>query len=82
MTKINRLKIALKTGAFWSMFKPAPVAVDFTPNRGCKEEKYQNLWDKYQVLLKRYGDNNSRFMALYEAHRRDLMRLINRYETS
>jgi hypothetical protein len=80
MRKIDRLKLALKTGAFWSMFKPAPV-VDSTPNQCDEQEKAHDLWAKYRNLIWKYGDDNRRFMALYDAHHRDLMRLLNKQET-
>jgi hypothetical protein len=82
MSKIDRLKIALKTGAFWGMFKSAPVAAEFTQKLDEKEVKCRILWDKYRDLIWKYDQNNARFMALYDAYRRDLLRLLKRYETS
>jgi hypothetical protein len=90
MRKINRLKLALKTGAFWSMFKPAPVAADITPNREECEAKCRKLWEKYteakrkvlngEIWVEPDSPLSPRFDALYQAHLRDLRRLLKRYD--
>jgi hypothetical protein len=77
MRKIEWLKLALKTGAFWEMFK-SPPAPNSTPNHREVEKKTNELWAKYRNLVWKYEDNDLRLLALYKAHRRDLIRLINK----
>lgn len=80
MSKINRLRLALASGAFWRGFLCKPLPVDSTPNRSDFEQKSHDLWEKYRKLLREYGDNDARWRVLYEMHHRDLVRLIREYD--
>jgi|WetSurMetagenome_2_1015567.scaffolds.fasta_scaffold00674_29 hypothetical protein len=93
MRKIDRLKLALKSGAFWQSFaRKTPVIsteVNYTPKDADFIQKSNELWAKYTDLRRKYLDGQTwaspdspyyaRCIALYEAHDRDFTRLTERY---
>jgi hypothetical protein len=63
MSKINLLRIALKSGSFWRAFaRRQPVqssdfiGFDHTPSKRELQEKCEELWDKYVNLKRKYLD--------------------------
>jgi len=92
MSKIGRLRIALKTGQFWAMFKSKPIEDDFTPVRSDIQAKSLEIWTKYTELKRRYLNGEvwiesdsplfRRYEALYEAQQRDMARFLRNRETT
>jgi hypothetical protein len=80
MRKIDKLRIALSSGAFWRGFFCKPLDVEITPNPRESRAELQDLWVKYRNLVWKYDDNDLRLMALYDAHHRDLMRLLEKLD--
>jgi hypothetical protein len=86
MSKINMLRIALKSGAFWGAFarkspvgNPNLIDTDHITNSPEFKEKSVELWDKYVSLKRKYLDGDIWVSPKSVKYRR-LMALYEAYQ--